>query len=40
MGLIGAVAATFCSYVVITLWMFHDVFVRTSETKLDCVNIP
>ena len=32
---IGAVAATFCSYVVITLWMFHDVFVRTSETKLD-----
>jgi MATE efflux family protein len=35
MGLIGAVAATFCSYVVITLWMFHDVFVRTSETKLD-----
>ena len=35
MGLIGAVIATFCSYVVITIWMFHDVFVRTSETKLD-----
>ncbi len=35
MGIVGAVSATFCSYVVITIWMFYDVFMKESETRLN-----
>ncbi len=38
MGIIGAVVATFCSYVSITAWMFYEVFVKEGETKLSLKN--
>ncbi len=38
LGIIGAVSASFCSYVIITIWMFYDVFMKESETKLDLKN--
>lgn len=35
MGIVGAVMATLFSYITITIWMFHDLFIKKSEFKLD-----
>lgn len=34
-GVIGAVMASLCSYIVIAIWMYYDLFVKESMTKLD-----
>lgn len=33
-GVIGAVMASLCSYVIIAIWMYYDLFVKESSTKL------
>ena len=35
MGIVGAVMATLFSYITITIWMFHDLFIKKSEFRLD-----
>ena len=35
MGIVGAVIATLFSYITITIWMFHDLFIKKSEFRLD-----
>lgn len=30
----GAAAASICSYVLITIWMYYDLFIKNSETQL------
>lgn len=32
---IGAVMASLCSYIVIAIWMYYDLFIKESMTKLD-----
>jgi putative MATE family efflux protein len=34
-GVIGAVMASLCSYIVIAIWMYYDLFIKESMTKLD-----
>ena len=34
-GVIGAVIASLCSYIVIAIWMYYDLFIKESMTKLD-----
>ena len=34
LGIIGAVMASLCSYIIIAIWMFYDLFVKKSETQL------
>lgn len=34
-GVIGAVMASLCSYIVIAIWMNYDLFIKESMTKLD-----
>lgn len=34
MGVYGAVLASFCSYSILGLWMYHDLFIKPSETQL------
>lgn len=34
-GVIGAVMASLCSYVIIAIWMYYDLFVKESMTKLE-----
>ena len=34
LGIIGAVMASLCSYVIIAIWMFYDLFIKKSETQL------
>ena len=34
-GVIGAVMASLCSYIVIAIWMYFDLFIKESMTKLD-----
>lgn len=31
----GAVIATFCSYVVVTIWMYHDLFIKKDDMRLE-----
>lgn len=33
--IIGAVMASLCSYVIIAIWMFYDLFIKKSETRLE-----
>ena len=44
MGIVGAVMATLFSYITITIWMFHDLFIKKSEFRLDIrtyhINLP
>lgn len=35
MGIVGAVMATLFSYIIITIWMFHDIFIKKSDMKLN-----
>lgn len=35
LGIIGAVMASLCSYIIIAVWMFYDLFVKKSETRLE-----
>lgn len=35
LGIIGAVMASLCSYVIIAVWMFYDLFIKKSETRLE-----
>ncbi len=35
MGIVGAVMASLFSYVVVTLWMFHDLFLKSGDIKLN-----
>ncbi len=37
-GVSGAVLASFCSYVIIAVWMYYDLFKRPSETQLSLEN--
>ena len=34
-GVIGAVMASLCSYVIIAIWMYYDLFVKESMTRLE-----
>lgn len=34
LGIIGAVMASLCSYIIIAIWMFYDLFIKKSETQL------
>ncbi|MDO5089080.1 MAG: MATE family efflux transporter [Leptotrichiaceae bacterium] len=34
MGIVGAVMATLFSYISITVWMWHDLFIKNSDMKL------
>lgn len=34
LGIIGAVLASLCSYIIIGIWMYYDLFVKESESKL------
>lgn len=34
-GVIGAVMASLCSYIVIAIWMYYDLFIKESMTKLE-----
>lgn len=34
-GVIGAVMASLCSYIIIAIWMYYDLFVKESMTKLE-----
>lgn len=34
-GVIGAMMASLCSYIVIAIWMYYDLFIKESMTKLD-----
>lgn len=34
LGIIGAVMASLCSYTIIGIWMYYDLFVKESDTKL------
>ena len=34
-GVIGAVMASLCSYVIIAVWMYYDLFVKESMTRLE-----
>ncbi len=34
-GVIGAVMASLCSYITIAIWMYYDLFVKESMTKLE-----
>lgn len=34
MGVAGAVLASLCSYIIIAIWMYYDLYVRKSETQL------
>lgn len=34
-GVIGAVLASLCSYIIIAIWMYYDLFVKKSLTKLE-----
>ena len=34
-GVIGAVMASLCSYIVIAIWMYYDLFIKESMIKLD-----
>lgn len=35
MGIVGAVLATLCSYIVVTIWMYHDLFIKKDEMRLE-----
>lgn len=35
LGIIGAVLATIVSYILITIWMFYDLFIKKSDMKLN-----
>lgn len=35
LGVIGAVMASLCSYIIIAIWMYYDLFVKKSMTKLE-----
>ncbi len=34
-GVIGAVMASLCSYIIIAIWMYYDLFVKKSVTRLE-----
>lgn len=34
-GVIGAVMASLCSYIIIAIWMYYDLFVKKSMTRLE-----
>ncbi len=34
-GVIGAVMASLCSYIIIAIWMYYDLFVKESMTRLE-----
>lgn len=34
-GVIGAVLASLCSYIIIAIWMYYDLFVKKSLTRLE-----
>ena len=34
MGIVGAVLATLCSYIVVSIWMYHDLFIKKDEMRL------
>lgn len=44
MKIIGAVMGSFFSYITITIWMYHDLFIKNSDMKLDLkkyrMNLP
>ena len=35
MGIVGAVMASLFSYIVVTIWMFHDLFLKSGDIKLN-----
>lgn len=35
LGVIGAVMASLCSYIIIAIWMYYDLFVKKSMTRLE-----
>lgn len=35
LGVIGAVMASLCSYIIIAIWMYYDLFVKRSLTRLE-----
>lgn len=37
-GIIGAVLASFLSYIIICIWMYYDLFVKNTEIKLSFKN--
>lgn len=36
--IVGAVIATLCSYVIVTIWMYHDLFIKKSDMRLEIKN--
>ena len=38
MGIVGAVMASLFSYIVVTIWMFYDLFLKNGDVKLDLRN--
>ena len=34
-GVIGAVMASLCSYIIIAIWMYYDLFIKRSMTRLE-----
>jgi len=38
MGIVGAVMASLFSYIVVTIWMFYDLFLKSGDVKLDLRN--
>ena len=35
MGIVGAVMASLFSYIVVTIWMFYDLFLKSGDIKLN-----
>lgn len=34
LGIVGSVASSFCTYIIVTTWMYYDLFIKESEDKL------